>query len=88
MNIYELTIQKAKEFNGDKLTVWESGKSKVWMEANKDFDIYVYAMKDGKVSAYRWMIGALIYNNGVMRYQLNSEYKLKTSYQAWVSLVA
>ncbi|MFA5166637.1 MAG: hypothetical protein WC449_05130 [Candidatus Paceibacterota bacterium] len=88
MNIYEMTIQKFSEFTGSKLTIWESEKSKVWMESDKNFDVYVYVLKNGKVSARRWMIGSLVYSNGVMRYQLNSEYKLKTDYAAWVKQVS
>lgn len=87
MNIYELTIQKFSEFAGEKLVIWKGEHSEVWMEVNKEFTVYVYILKNGTVSNHRWMIGALLYNNGVMRYQLNSEYKLKTDYQNWVKLV-
>lgn len=88
MNIYELTVQKFNSFNGSKLTIWESEKSEVWMEVNKDFDVYVYVLKNGKVNSRRWMIGSLTYQNGAMSYKLKSEYILKTDYQTWVKQVS
>jgi predicted HNH restriction endonuclease len=89
MNIYEMTIQKFSEFTGEKLVIWESNNSKIWMEANKDSVIYVYIMKNKEVSSYRWEIGQLkVLKTFLMKYQLNPETMLKIGYEKWVKQVS
>ncbi len=90
MTIYEMTLKKYTEFDGSKIVVWtnESGTSKVWMECNKQAQVFVYAMRNNKMLLGCWEIGYLgkvsqDHYNMKLGYKLLNKYYLETGYRKW-----